>query len=346
MPAFPPSIRVRSALLLRPSSIALIAAAFAPFFAPFFAAPAAAQPVVTQDAEPDDTPAMLEAASQSPRLTFAFHAAQQHQFKADLRDTPGSVAVSRTQAGLDLIFAPADLWRVHASIAGEYSHYDFSSGSRIVPAPAANPAWTGDPFDDMYEVSALLRATRFFESGYSLTLGGSIGAAWEEDASLSNSIIGAAYLGVGYQINPRLHIMLGGGVASRLEDDPAFIPVIGINWHITEQVKLSTEGLGLKLTSELNDDFTVGLLGQYQRRQYRLNDRHDNEHIDEGVFRDARAELAFLFAWSPDDRITLEARAGMTLWQEYEIKNHRGSRVSEEDSDPAPFLALSLNIAF
>lgn len=296
-----------------------------------------AQPVVVQEATPSDR---VDTEVPSPRLSFEVYAAQAYDFRSDLDQVSGRVSVARTMGGFGVSYAPNDQWLLNGSVIGEYSNYDFSSGAGIVPGQ------TGDPFDDFYDVSALVRATRLFDNGYSLTLGGFVGASWEQDASVSDSITGGGLVGVGYRFTDNLRITLGAGVYSRLEDDASITPFIAVVWNITDTVTLQSEGLGLKLTSELNEQFTVGLMGQYHRREFRLNDDHDNVDIDDGVLRDARAEVSLFGEWNPTGRISVEGRAGVSVWQRYEVLDDGGSRVSRVNTDPGVFLALEVGISF
>ncbi|MGP1345999.1 MAG: DUF6268 family outer membrane beta-barrel protein [Phycisphaerales bacterium] len=264
---------------------------------------------------------------------------QQYDFAADLEDD-GDVSIYRAEAGLTLTHRPSPAWSISATLVTEWSSYDFSNSAAIAPGV------TGDPFDEFFEASTFLRATRFFENNYALTLGAFAGANFEQGAKLSDSIVGGGLAALGYRFSDRLFISAGAAVQSRLEDDASITPFLSLRWDITDTVSLESEGLGLKLRSQLNDHWTVGMIGQYQRREYRLDDGHPIAALDEGVLRDARVELALLAEWRASSRFSAEGRLGVTPWQEYEILDDSGHRVTEFDTDPSIFVWLGITVGF
>jgi hypothetical protein len=78
----------------------------------------------------------------------------------------------------------------------------------------------------------------------------------EKEADFDNALTGGGFAGFFYRYGDRLTIGPGIGVLTQLEDSPRVIPILIINWKITDTLSLNTgRGIGATLGPGLTFDW-------------------------------------------------------------------------------------------
>ena len=137
---------------------------------------------------------------------------------------------------------------------------------------------------------------------------------------------------------------------SRLEDSARIFPILAIEWNITDRWNLSTgrglaasQGPGLMLSYELNEDWSLGLAGRYEDIEFRL----DNEGpAAGGVGRDQSMPLVFMATLEPSKKFRLSVFTGIELNGTLKLKDALGDIVDESSYDPAPLFGATFDVRF
>ncbi len=259
-------------------------------------------------------------------------------FRADMDDDAGEVSIIRTDFSADFSGPVGDKLRLSIGLFGGVANYDFEDFNA--------GGLTDAPLDDAFETGVTLLAVYSVDERWFVVGRGSIAAGWADDADVGDAVFGTAAGGIGYKFSDTFSLALGGGFITRLEDNAAFLPLVVLNWQISETVSLSTTGVGLKLAAELNDQWSVYLRGGGEFHQYRLDD--DAARADGGrggVLNDTRVPVGVGFEWRPLAGLTLSLEGGAVVWQEYELRDN-DRRLDEIETDPAAYIGARLSYRF
>ena len=172
----------------------------------------------------------------------------------------------------------------------------------------------------------------------------------ENGASTGDSVTYGLYAAATWRINKDLTIGPGIGVFSRLEDGSRVFPFLAIEWDITERWNLSTsrglaasQGPGLTLSYELNEDWSLGLSGRYEDIEFRLDD--DGPAAD-GVGRDQSLPVVFMATLDPSPRFSLSVFAGIEFGGTLTLKDSRGEVLDKSSYDPATLFGATIEARF
>lgn len=259
----------------------------------------------------------------------------EHTFEQGL-EGPGDVALSR--AGLALSFDAPVATGVRAGLFAEYelAHYDFEGATSLVPGRS-------DPWDDLHRTG--LGASLDVRRHERWSFVGRLGVTWagESDAGVSHALTVQGFGGARWRVRDDLSLTFGLLGLSRLEDDPLVVPILGLDWRITDRLRLFSPGPGLALVATLREGLDLTLAGAWETRDYRLD--AGRAGLRAGVVRDDRAPVSLELALRRG-AARLALRAGVTVWQEFEIDDRSGDRVARVETDPAPFLGLTGGLRF
>lgn len=259
-----------------------------------------------------------------------------HAFDSDL-DSAGSVSVSR--AALEFTFdAPVgSRARLAVDVKNEASFYDFDGATTLLPG-------TGDPWDTLYSVAVAPTLRVGVDSSWSWFVGMDARFAGEADADIGDSLTFGAMAGARYAFSENFALTFGAFGSTRLEDDPLVLPLIGVEWKITDTLRLTTRGTGLSLTATLTETLEFSILGAWSSRDYRLED--DRAINPEGVIRDTRVPMGVELAWSPNRSVRIALEAGVIAWQEYETFDLNGNDIADDNTDPTAYVGLAAVVRF
>ena len=170
---------------------------------------------------------------------------------------------------------------------------------------------------------------------------GGITLAASTDANLGDGVTGTGAGGVRYVWSETLSLGVGAGVSSRLEDDPAVLPVIALNWQINDRWNLRTlNGAILTFDWSGENTFLVDLGVKYQRREYRLDVDGDDASMTEKMI---TAEVGATYRFSP--QFALRGFVGVAAGRNIELRQD-DSEVADEDVDAAPFFGVRALCSF
>ncbi len=263
-----------------------------------------------------------------------------HAFEADFSDGPGSVGVTR--GGVEVGFRRPidDRSRLSVSIGLEGSAYDFSGDSTLAGV-------TGEVWDSTVQASLAVVYSRQATEQWAWFFGGGVDASFETDADIGKSFTGGLVGGVNYAVNENLK--LGGGLAvrSRLEDSGLFLPIVSVDWKLSDQWTLSNSNelnsTGVALSFAANEKLTLSLHAAYQGRAYRLDDEGP---VPEGVGRDSRIPVWVQARYAFTPRATASLAAGVLAWQEYTVLDQDGNELDQQEAEWTPFLGASVVVVF
>ena len=269
-----------------------------------------------------------------------------YQFGTDI-DGGGSYSVNRTFLGAGVEFEYSPALTLDFDIGMEWDDYDFS-GTGEFTAPAAGEPW-GTVFD--LTLSAVSRWK--LDENWRMILGGFVRWSGETDADFAESFSGGGVFGGAYVFSEDLSLGATALVTTQIEDGLLWIPSPIVDWRINRQLFISNmrgpvtypASLGLEIVYYLNENMNVSLGGRYEYRRFRLND-DGPAAIRNGVGGERTFPVWVRFEWRPIEQIRLHVLAGVNFGQRLELENSRGSLLSEQDTDPSPFIGCFLGFKF
>jgi hypothetical protein len=253
-----------------------------------------------------------------------------HQSQADLKDSTGGFSADRWFLGAGLNYSWNARTSLGISVGGGRSIYDFDELTVF---------GGGEPWDTIEDTRVSLSARFGFGETGSIFIIPSMRYSGEKGASNSDSRSYGLFAAAAWRLNENLTIGPGIGVFSRIEDGTKFFPVLAIDWNISDRWNLSTgrglassQGPGLTLGYKLNDDWSFGLSGRYENKEFRLDDKGVAAG---GIGRDESIPMVFSANLKPDKKINLSVFAGLEFAGKLKLKNSTGDLLEENKYDPA-----------
>lgn len=256
-------------------------------------------------------------------------------FRADL--DAGSFAVWRASAEVGMRYDFSESLRLVLSLRQEFSEYDFAGATTLVPGDA-------EPWEDVHSSRVEARLAGRFEGAWGWVVGGAGRLSFEPGADVGSSLLGLGYGGIQYRFSDDFSLTLGAGVASRLEDDARVFPLVALEWRVSEQVRVRSDGLGLAVIAQVADGWELVMRGAYESREWRLSE--DRGVLADGVARDDRVVVGGEVAWKPTPRFRIAVQGGVAMWQELEALTAAGVTVGEQEGDPSPYVGLVASLTF
>jgi long-subunit fatty acid transport protein len=214
------------------------------------------------------------------------------------------------------------------NLDAEYSNYDF--GDDAFP-------------DDFVFIDLRPSVSVYVNEDFGVYGGALLGFGGEPDADVADSLVYGGFVGFNYQIAKGVWIGTGVGVSTQLEDDLLVVPLISLEWAITDRLTLNASGLKGDLTYKVDDEWSVYVEGRYDIRQYRL---HEDSIVSEGVLGDEAVLVGVGVAYSPSDNITLSLGGGAIVWREITLYDDDENKLSQDTADPTAYAAASVKIAW
>jgi outer membrane protein W len=278
---------------------------------------------------------------QNGRWFFKVDGGGVHQSEVDLKDSTGGFSKDRWFASAGVDYAFSRRGSIGITLGGGQTNYDFNDESGF---------GGGAPWNKVDDTRVTLTGRfGFGETGMVMIIP-ALRFNGEKDASSSDSRTVGMYAAVTWQLRENLTIGPGFGVFSRLEESARFFPVLAIDWDIGERWNLSTgrglaasQGPGLTLSYQLNDDWSLGLAGRYENVEFRLDDEGPAAG---GVGRNKSMPLVFTANLNPNKKLSLHAFAGVEVGGKLKIKDSMDLVVDESKYDPAFVLGATFNYRF
>ncbi|MBY0307187.1 MAG: TonB-dependent receptor [Phycisphaerales bacterium] len=262
-----------------------------------------------------------------------------HAFSANV-DGGGDVSVTRAMGMLWLAHSFSPTLRLSLQLSEEASWYDFSNATGLI-------AGSGRPFSQLLETDIAPGVSVKLNDRWTALGGAFFRFAGEGDADVGDSFTWGGYAAASYRASKDFSITLGVRVNDRLEEDRLILPAVALDWNVSQTVRVqfipAVGGAGFRVTSAINDRWSFLIDGEYQRREFRLN---DEAPLPEGIVRDSRAMIGVGVVYKPTDKIELTARAGAVVWQEFRIDDRDGNQLATPNTDPAPYIFIGGKINF
>lgn len=287
------------------------------------------------------TPAASDAESESRPGTPPFIVAGGflEQFNASL-DNGGRYGASRYHLAASARFELAPTLELRVGTAAVYSDYRFTGGDSFSSAP----------WDDVLAVSLLPRLTWMVDEQWAITVGPAVEFTGESDAKFSDSLQWGGLAAVSYAFSKDLRAGLGLLVITQLEDDPLFLPIPLIDWHLGDEWRISNVRgpeanpfAGIEAIKSFDRQWEVAVGAAYVTRRFRLNDKGP---APEGVGSDSGVPLFARLSFRPTPVIRLDLLAGVSVLNRLTLDDSGGHRITATDADPAPLLGIFGSIRF
>lgn len=297
------------------------------------------QPVAPELAPAPQRPERLERALdelESPRSFVEFSVKGRGAFGADGKQT-GSYDLGRLDASLSWNTTISETTRLRLTAFTSQASYDFDAVQGVMPG-------TDDPWDHLQAYRLGAAVFNRVDEVWSWFVGADVRLAFESGADLDDSLEIRGLVGAEYRVSDTLSLTFGLAGGTQIEDDAIVFPYLGIDWRIDERTRLVSRELGLLLSYQVTDHWTVGAFGNYEFRDWRLD---DSRAVNPGGVAKERAVIVGLEAkYRPSNRVELGIEGGAIAWSKLRSLDNDGDRFGEQDFEPAPFVGLSLVVRF
>lgn len=257
-------------------------------------------------------------------------------FGADGKQS-GDFDLARFELGVSYNTSLRDDLRLRVGFSTQQSFYEFSDVTTVVPG-------TDDPWDHLqaYRLGGVL----FWRANetWSWFGGMEVRSAFESGADFEDTLELRGTGGAEYRVSESLQFTFGIAAGTRIEDDPLVIPILGIDWRIDEKTRLASRDLGLILSHEIAQDWSLGLFGNFEWRDWRLDDSRST--IPGGVAREKRIVVGVEARYRPSNRFEFALEGGVVAWQKLKALDDDGRKVGDQDFEPAPYIGASVVFRF
>ena len=284
----------------------------------------------------------IEAEEESSRSTPPIGASYLYNFKSDV-DGGGEVSSHffSARAGVPLLLNDDGL--IALSAAYHLNSYEFSGGS-----PTSFAAL--NPWSDIHSARLAMPIRWKFDDKWSVFGLPSIRYVGEDGADFGDGISGGLLSGFSYKFSDRLTLGPGFGFLTQIEDDPSIFPIILIDWKLTDSISLTTGpatgatlGPGVELNWKVSDKLTFATGARYERLRFRLDS--NSTASAGGIGQDRGIPVYGALSYQADFlRFTL--LGGVSFGNELTLETPSGNEIISRDSDPAPFIGVSVGVTF
>jgi hypothetical protein len=313
--------------------LALAAAAAA---AAVLAEPCAGQGEPTHQDTPEKLP------NPGSDLTLSLSGGYQHIFDMDL-ETIGDVSVNRAGVHLQGRGSVARDIRLEVNFRFLYDNYDFGDAFTLDPI-------NGEPWQDVSTLAFDATFEWWVVNDVALLFGLTLDSSGETGADWDQTITGGGRFGVMFVANKALVWGLGLGLTSQLEDSILVYPIFILNWHISAQARLQSvagpvgiASTGLEFAYDLGGGLETGVGLRYEYRRFRLD---DEGFARGGVGQDNSIPFWARISYKFTPNLSADLYAGFIFAEQFKVDSLNGQRLTDEDGDPAPTLALAIRFKF
>ena len=268
-----------------------------------------------------------------------------YQFKASL-DAGGSVSANRGFAFVRKSWQVDTRLALNLEVGWEGGWYRFGNGSVLALGTGQQP-W-----------GSVQSGQISFGGRYALDehliglLSGFAQFSGEPDADAGRSATGGGIAGLSWRASEKFTIGGGALVTSRLEDSVLAIPLLFIDWEITDGLRLTNvaapdaypTSAGLELVWELHPDFDLAAGGNWVYRRFRLDS--DNAVAPNGVGEDGTANFWIRARIGAAEGLRLDIVTGLVYDERLKIFDANGNELASDDADPGLMLGAFVSWKF
>jgi hypothetical protein len=263
-----------------------------------------------------------------------------YQMDTDI-DNGGSFSVNRFFVQGGPAYVTEGGTSISLAVGYGYDGYDFSGNAGF---------GARKPWEDIHSLR------------FSIPLRWKIGEQWtgfvsptlrftgEKGADFDDAATGGGFAGFSYRFSDRLTIGPGVGVLTQLEDSTRVIPILIINWKITDTLSLNTGrgigatlGPGLTLDWRLSRAWSFSIGGRYESLRFRL-DRDGS--VPDGIGDDRSFPIFGSIEYSFTPMVRISVLGGVEVGGKLRLEDENGRKIIEENHDPAGFLGIAFSARF
>lgn len=285
-----------------------------------------------------------QAQADTPSMKFGLSAGE-YWFDINAQYAPageigsdGELKTWRSTAEIGAMYPLGVRDRLWVSFNTEYVNTDFKRTHEFAP--------DGDLYDDLIAYSLNVRSLTHLQGRWSLLMGASGTSAGEAHAEFDQSLTYRAAVGFSYSVNPNLQIGVMAAVATRIEEDTAFIPVpiLELAYKFDEKWRAEVSTFsGAKVVYSPTHTLDLSLSAKWSYTEYRLD---DDGPFEGGVFRETRVPVAFGADWRFKPQYKLNVNVGMNVYNDWDFDDDNGNDIFDENVDSDFFMGLGLRIDF
>lgn len=273
-----------------------------------------------------------------PSLVFV-SAGAQHDLGTDL-DEAGDVSVTRTRATIGFHRRLDEDWVLRGQFGAEHANYGWSSDALFLG--------TNEPWSEIWKVGAGVQVIRKLDDHWNVQSSVTAISTAEPGAEIEDSIDYRLRIAAAWRRDEDLTLGLELTASTHLEDSTLVLPFPTVDWRFAEKWRLVSdigdviEGPSVGVHRTFSDAFDLGLVAVGVYSDARL----DDGPAPGGVLRETRIAAGIEANWKPHLGIEVSVLCGYDVWGELVIDDADGAEIERTSLDPAPWLGLSVQIAF
>ncbi len=246
----------------------------------------------------------------------------------DIDNSAGNLGVYSSSASIKFQGIRKDKDFLDASIGYEYRYYDFSMNSA--------------PFSSMN----LLTAQSFYSHRFSDKWGafgmGILNFGAESSANLSDGVRGFFGAGASYGFNDSFRMGFGLGAISRLENNWLPIPIVFLDWKISEKLSLKTfSGVALIYDVYGDGSLLLNFTAEYVNTEFRLKKYDEYKR----AVKDTYMAVSIGATYNFKSGLYISGSIGGNFFRELEFRKN-GHSAEDLDIDSAPAFYLHIGKTF
>jgi lipid A 3-O-deacylase len=254
--------------------------------------------------------------------------------RAKLEDDKVDVRAPRVSLDLDGLWTLSPQAQFGLGTGIEQAHYRFFNLPSVPPGVV-------EPIRDAFQVKLTPRFNYSLNERWTLVTGARLSAAGDPDAEVGQSLTYGGYVGARRKFSEHFALTFGAFATSRLEDSLRVLPLLGVEWQISQRWRFATQGLGGQLSYALRPPLRLFFGLSYETREYRLA---DDSSVPGGVLRDQTTPITLGLEWQPNPTTKVTVALGRTMGTSYRLRNEQGNTVFDRDAQAAPFVSLGVDI--
>ena len=264
-------------------------------------------------------------------------------FDADIDGTETEIETNRLGVGVGAQRFFGETGYVSVLYDYEFSVYQFNGPTGFVEG-------SNSPIEDVIQNSLSLTwvgdmADR--DIGFAGQLG--VRSGMEVNAEFGDSLTYRALGGVRFRQSEDLIWNVGAFVQQELNGDLLLVPILGVDWRLSDDLKIRTPGPGLELRYRIDGNTEYYLSMLYEVRDYRLD---NSGPVLSGSIEDQAVAVRTGFEWSwaqtpggfPDRRFSLYA--GLVPWRNLTFYSNTDVELEDVDADAGALAGLRFQLGF
>jgi hypothetical protein len=263
-----------------------------------------------------------------------------HQMDSDI-DDGGSFSVNRFFVQGGPTYVSEESTSIGLAVGYGLDSYDFSG----------NTGFGGrNPWDDIHSLRLSMPLRWKMGEQWTGFISPTLRYTGEEGADFDDALTGGGFAGVSYRLGDSLTIGPGVGFLTQLEDSSQVIPVLIINWKITDTLSLntgrgigSTLGPGLFLGWKPSRSLSFSIGGRYERLRFRLDDKGA---VSDGIGEDRSFSILGGVEYKFTPKVRIAVLGGVNVGGELRLEDEKGHEITEDNHDPAGFLGIAFRARF